>query len=276
MTFELPDFEPGWVWLAGAGPGDPGLLTLHALNGLRHADVVVYDALVDPGILELARSGAEMEFAGKRGGRPSPKQPDISRRLIGHARDGRRVLRLKGGDPFVFGRGGEEGLALVEAGIPFRIIPGISAGLGGLAYAGIPLTHRTVNSVVTFVTGHGTTGAVPNSVDWAALTRGSPVIVFYMALRRIGEIRARLMENGRAPDEPVAVVSAATTGDQRVVETTLGSCVEDVAAAGIAPPALIVLGEVVRLRAGLDWMGALAGRVLEADPLGTRADRRAG
>ena len=276
LTFELPEFEPGWVWLAGAGPGDPGLLTLHALNGLRHADVVVYDALVDPGVLALARSDAELEFAGKRGGRPSPEQPDISRRLVGYARDGRRVLRLKGGDPFVFGRGGEEGLALVEAGVPFRIIPGISAGLGGLAYAGIPLTHRTVNSAVTFVTGHGTTGAVPETVDWAALSRGSPVIVFYMALRRLDEIRARLMDNGRAADEPVAVVSAATTTGQRVVETTLGRCVEDVAAAKVAPPALIVLGDVVRLRAGLDWMGALAGRVLEADPLGTRADRRAG
>ncbi len=177
LTFELPEFEPGWVWLAGAGPGDPGLLTLHALNGLRHADVVVYDALVGREVLALARPGAERVFAGKRGGRPSPEQPDISRRLIGHARDGSRVLRLKGGDPFVFGRGGEEGLALVEAGIPFRIIPGISAGIGGLAYAGIPLTHRNVNSAVTFVTGHGTTGAMPETVDWAALSRGSPVII---------------------------------------------------------------------------------------------------
>ncbi len=276
LTFELPEFEPGWVWLAGAGPGDPGLVTLHALNGLRHADVVVHDALVGPGVLALARSGAELEFAGKRGGRPSPEQPDISRRLVAHARAGRRVLRLKGGDPFVFGRGAEEGLALVEAGVPFRVIPGISAGLGGLAHAGIPLTHRDVNSAVTFVTGHGATGAVPESVDWAALSRGSPVIVFYMALRRLDEIRARLIDNGRAPDEPVAVISAATTGDQRVLETTLGSCVEDVAAARIAPPALVVLGDVVRLRAGLDWVGALAGRVLDSDPLGTRADRRAG
>jgi uroporphyrin-III C-methyltransferase len=276
LTFELPGFEPGWVWLAGAGPGDPGLLTLHALNGLRQADVVVYDALVDPRVLELARTDAERVYAGKRGGRPSPKQPNISRRLIAYARDGRRVLRLKGGDPFVFGRGGEEGLALVAAGVPFRIIPGISAGLGGLAYAGIPLTHRTVNSSVTFVTGHGMTGAVPESLDWAALSRGSPVIVFYMALRRLGEIRSRLMENGRAPEEAVAVVCAATTDDQAVLESTLGSCVEDVAAAEITAPALIVLGDVVRLRAGLDWLGALAGRVLEADPLGTRDDRRAG
>ena len=276
MTFELPDFEPGWVWLAGAGPGDPGLLTLHALNGLRQADVVIYDALVDPRVLDLARSCADLVYAGKRGGRPSPKQPNISRRLIDYARDDCRVLRLKGGDPFVFGRGGEEGLALVEAGVPFRIIPGISAGLGGLAYAGIPLTHRTVNSSVTFVTGHGTTGDVPETVDWAALSHGAPVIVFYMALRRLDEIRTRLMENGRGSEEPVAVVSAATTRDQRVLETSLGSCVEDVAAAEIEAPALIVLGDVVRLRAGLDWMGALAGRVLEVDPLGTSDDRRTG
>ncbi len=276
LTFELPEFEPGWVWLAGAGPGDPGLLTLHALHGLRHADVVVHDALVGAEVLALARSGAELEFAGKRGGRPSPSQPDISRRLVGHARDGRRVLRLKGGDPFVFGRGAEECLALVEAGVPFRVIPGISAGLGGLAQAGIPLTHRDVNSAVTFVTGHGATGAVPETVDWAALSRASPVIVFYMALRRLDEIRARLLANGRSANEPVAVISAATTADQLVVETTLGACVEDVAAADVRPPALVVLGDVVRLRAGLDWVGALAGRVLDSDPLGPRADRRAG
>ena len=275
-SFQFPDFEPGWVWLTGAGPGDPGLLTLHALHGLRHADVVVHDALVDDRTLAMARDGAVLEFAGKRGGRPSPTQPDISRRLVAHARDGRRVLRLKGGDPLVFGRGGEEGLALVAAGVPFRIIPGISAGLGGLAYAGIPLTHRDVNSAVTFVTGHGTTGAVPETVAWAALSRGSPVIVFYMALRRLGDIQARLLDNGRRADEPVAVISAATTDDQLIIETTLGACVADVAAAKVAPPALIVLGDVVRLRGGLDWMGALAGRVLEADPLGTRAGRRAG
>ena len=157
---DLPRFDPGWVWLAGAGPGDKGLLTLHTLNALRQADVVVHDALLGDGIVDLARDGAVLEFAGKRGGKPSPKQADICLRLIEHAQAGKRVLRLKGGDPFVFGRGGEEALALVEAKIPFRVIPGISAGIGGLAYAGIPVTHRTANSAVTFVTGHALTGGI--------------------------------------------------------------------------------------------------------------------
>src|SRR5262244_4102858 len=132
LPLQLPAFEPGWVWLAGAGPGDPGLLTLLALHGLRQADVIVYDALVGPGVLALARPGAQLEYAGKRGGKPSARQPDISLRLVQLAREGKRVLRLKGGDPFVFGRGGEEAMALVASGVPFRIVPGISAGIGGL------------------------------------------------------------------------------------------------------------------------------------------------
>src|ERR1700674_536739 len=143
----LPAFEPGSVWLAGAGPGEPGLLSLLALHGLKQADVVIYDALVDERILAMARQGAVREYAGKRGGKPSAKQRDISLRLIELAREGKRVLRLKGGDPFVFGRGGEEALALVAASVSFRIVPGISAGIGGLAYAGIPATHRDLNHV---------------------------------------------------------------------------------------------------------------------------------
>ncbi len=276
LTFEFPEFEPGWVWLGGAGPGDPGLLTLHALNGLRHADVIVHDALVSPEILALAGDGATLEHAGKRGGRPSPSQPDISNRLVVLAREGKRVLRLKGGDPFVFGRGGEEGLALVAAGVPFRVIPGISAGIGALAQAGIPLTHRDTNSAVTFITGHGAAGGVPEGIDWQAVSRASPVIVFYMALRRLGEISDRLLEQGRAASDPVAVISKATTAEQMVLETTLGDCVGDVERAGIAPPAVVVVGDVVRLRAGLDWLGAMSGRILDADPLGARADREAG
>ena len=252
---ELPDFAPGSVWLVGAGPGDPGLLSVLALHALDHADIIVYDALVDPRILALASAGARLDHAGKRGGRPSPSQPDISARLIRLAQDGRRVLRLKGGDPCVFGRGGEEALALAAAGIPFRIVPGITAGIGGLAYAGIPVTHRDINSAVTFVTGHSSDGAVPNGVDWDSIARGSPVIVLYMGLRHLGTIAARLIAAGRTPQEPVAIVSKATTPAQRVVVTSLAEAAAAAADAGIEGPTIIAIGEVVRLRAALDWIG---------------------
>jgi uroporphyrin-III C-methyltransferase len=252
----LPDFAPGSVWLVGAGPGDPGLLTSLALHALAHADCVVYDALVDPRILALAEPGAALEYAGKRGGRPSPSQPDISARLIALARQGRRVLRLKGGDPCVFGRGGEEGLALAAAGIPFRIVPGITAGIGGLAYAGIPVTHRDIASAVTFVTGHDRGGLVPEAVDWAAIARGSPVIVLYMALNHLARIAARLIAAGRPPSEPVAIIAKATTPDQHVLVTSLAEAAAAAAAARIEAPTVIVVGEVVRLRPALDWLGA--------------------
>jgi len=254
----LPDFTPGSVWLVGAGPGDPGLLSALALHALDRADVVVYDALVDPRILALAPAGAQLDYAGKRGGRPSPSQPDISARLIRLAREGRRVLRLKGGDPCVFGRGGEEALALAEAAIPFRIVPGITAGIGGLAYAGIPVTHRDINSAVTFVTGHSSGGAVPNGIDWEAIARGSPVIVLYMGLRQLGAIAARLIAAGRRADEPVAIVSKATTPAQRVLVTSLAKAAAAAAEAGIEGPTIIAVGEVVRLRAALDWIREVA------------------
>jgi uroporphyrin-III C-methyltransferase len=273
---QLPDLEPGWVWLTGAGPGEAGLLTLLAVKGLSQADVVVYDALVDRAILDLAKPGATLEYAGKRGGKPSARQPDISLRLVQLAREGKRVLRLKGGDPFVFGRGGEEAMSLVEAGIPFRIVPGISAGIGGLAYAGIPVTHRDCNSAVAFVTGHDATGEVPDAVDWASLAKGAPVLVIYMALKHIALIADRLLAGGRAKDEPVAVISKATTREQTVLESTLGACAEDVATSGIEPPAMVVIGQVVRLRAALDWLGAIGGRELQADPLGTRHHEQTG
>ena len=248
----LPDFDPGTVWLVGAGPGDPGLLSVLALHALARADIVVYDALVDPRILRLARPGAALDYAGKRGGRPSPSQPDISARLIRLAQASNRVLRLKGGDPCVFGRGGEEALALAAAGVPFRIVPGITAGIGGLAYAGIPVTHRDTNSVVTFVTGHDSDGTVPGGLDWDAIARGSPVLVLYMASRHMPNIVERLLAAGRHSNELVAVISKATTADQRVLVSTLG---EIAAAADIQAPAIIVIGEVVRFRAALDWVG---------------------
>jgi uroporphyrin-III C-methyltransferase len=251
----LPEMAPGSVWLVGAGPGDPGLLSVLALHALQQADAIVYDALVDPRILTLARPGAALENAGKRGGRPSPRQPDISARLIVLARDGKRVLRLKGGDPCVFGRGGEEALALAEAGIPFRIVPGITAAIGGLAYAGIPLTHRGINSAVTLITGHNSDGAVPgeegSAPNWAAIAQGSPVIVLYMALTHLGDIARRLIAAGRPPGEAVAIVSKATTAEQRVVITSLAEAAS--AAARVESPAIIAIGEVARLHETLDW-----------------------
>ncbi len=256
----LPDFAPGSVWLVGAGPGDPGLLTALALHALDHADSIVYDALVDRRILALARPGAALEYAGKRGGRPSPSQPDISARLIRLAQEGRRVLRLKGGDPCVFGRGGEEALALAAAQIPFRIVPGITAGIGGLAYAGIPVTHRDIASAVTFLTGHDRAGGVPDGLDWPAIARGSPVIVLYMALNQLARIAARLIAAGRAADEPVAIISRATTAEQRVVVTSLAEAAGAAAAARIEAPTIVVIGEVVRLQARLDWLSAAGGR----------------
>jgi uroporphyrin-III C-methyltransferase len=265
---DFPVFEPGWVWLVGAGPGDPGLLTLHALNALAHADVVIYDALVDEAVLRHARAGATIEYAGKRGGKPSPKQRDISLKLVELARAGKRVCRLKGGDPFVFGRGGEEALALVAAKIPFRVVPGISAAIGGLGYAGIPMTHRDLNHSVTFLTGHDQSGLTPSSIDWEGVARGAPVIVVYMALKHLEQIAAKLIAAGRLPGEPVAIVTSATTKKQRVLETTLGRAAASAVENRLEPPAIVVIGEVVRMRAGLDWLGALAGKVLVADPLG--------
>jgi uroporphyrin-III C-methyltransferase len=260
--FGLPAFERGWVWLAGAGPGDPGLITALALHAIARADVILYDALVNEAVLKLARG--ELVYAGKRRGKPSARQPDISRTLVSLARKGKRVLRLKGGDPFVFGRGGEEALALARAGIPFRVIPGVTAGIGGLAYAGIPVTHRDINHAVTFVTGHGVDGKLP-ALDWNAIARGSPTIVLYMALAHAGEIADKLIAAGRLPEEPAAIVGDATLESQHVRETTLGGM--GAAARENTAPAILVIGENVRLRGGLDWLGAMAGKRLEPDPL---------
>jgi uroporphyrin-III C-methyltransferase len=251
----LPDFDHASVWLVGAGPGDPGLLSVLALHAIRHADVIVYDALVNPRILCLVRPGATLSYAGKRGGHPSPTQPTISARLIKLARAGNRVLRLKGGDPCVFGRGGEEALALAAAGIPFRIVPGITAGIGGLAYAGIPITHRTTNSAVTFLTGHDGSSTRSPGLDWDAIARGAPVLVLYMASKHLPSIAKRLMSSGRRADEPVAIISKATTPAQQVVVSTLGGVAS--ATDTIETPAVVVVGEVVRLRPALNWVGAL-------------------
>ena len=267
-SHDWPTLQAGWVWLCGAGPGDPGLLTLHALNALRQADVVIYDALVQEAILDWAPQ-AEHIYAGKRGGKPSAKQRDISLRLVDLARAGKKVLRLKGGDPFVFGRGGEEAQTLVQHGVPIRIIPGISAGIGGLAYAGIPVTHRDVNQSVTFVTGHDQSGNATQSLDWDAIAKGSQVIVIYMGMKHIAQISASLIAAGRALSEPVAVVTTATTEHQQVLETTLGTIVTDIENANLEPPAIICVGHAVRMREVLDWQSQAKGEApRNLDPLG--------
>lgn len=264
-TLTLPHLEAGWVWLAGAGPGDPGLASLHTLNAISEADVIVLDALVNKALLIFARPDADIVDAGKRGGKPSAAQSSISRQLIAYAKKGKRVLRLKGGDPFVFGRGGEEALALVRAGVPFRVVPGVTAGIGGLAYAGIPATHRDTNQAVTFVTGSGADGQAPD-LDWDAIAKGSPTIVLYMARRHAGAIAAKLIAAGRNVSEPVAIVSNASLDEQTTIVTRLATLGE--AAAVADTPAIIIIGENVRLAAGLDWLGALSGRLLHPDPLG--------
>ncbi len=269
--YNWPVFQSGWVWLCGAGPGDAGLLTLHALNGLNQADTIVYDALVADEILQWSSPNAEKIYAGKRGGKPSPKQDDISLKLIALARAGRKVLRLKGGDPFVFGRGGEEAQTLVQHQIPIRVIPGITAGIGGLAYAGIPLTHRDVNQSVTFITGHDQRGETPDTLNWRAISDGAQVLVIYMGLKHLATITARLLSAGRAADEPVAILCNATLPSQQILETTLAEAVADVETAGLRPPAIICIGRSVSMRQVLDWQGMMAGDApRNLDPLGVR------
>jgi uroporphyrin-III C-methyltransferase len=240
----VPVFAPGHVWLAGAGPGDPGLLTLDALAGLSQADVIVHDALVDARILALKGAQARLEFAGKRGGKPSATQADISQRLVALARAGERVLRLKGGDPFVFGRGGEEAAALAAAGIPFRIIPGITAGLAALAAADIPATMRGINRAVIFAAGHG----AEEDFDWTPLVRAGQPIVLYMVMHNLERIAAALQAAGLGGDTPAAVIASATTRDQRIVVATLDKLAATVREQTIDPPAIVVVGEIVRLR----------------------------
>jgi uroporphyrin-III C-methyltransferase len=249
----FPVFEAGWVWLVGAGPGAPGLMSLLCYYALQSSDVVVYDALVNSSILKWVRPGTELEYAGKRGGKPSAQQRDISLRLIELARAGKRVLRLKGGDPFMFGRGGEECQHLVKAQIPFRIVPGITAGIGGLAYAGFPSTHRDTNHSVIFLTGHDATGKMPANVNWRAIATASPVIVMYMAVKNLAEIADALMAGGRDGADPVTIVSHATLPQQSVAQTSLREVKTFLATNEVATPAIVVLGHVAEWRSVLDW-----------------------
>jgi len=243
----LPVLDAGHVWLAGAGPGDPGLLTLYARAGLAHADVIVHDALVDRRVLALAGPQARLEFAGKRGGKPSATQADISQRLVALASAGHRVLRLKGGDPFVFGRGGEEAMTLAAAGVPYRVIPGVTAGLGALAAAAIPATLRGVNRAVIFAAGHG----ADEDFDWAPLARTGQPIVFYMVMHNLERIAAALIAGGLAPETPAAVIASATTPKERVLIATLGELAAAAREQNFEPPAIVVVGDIVDRRVRL-------------------------
>lgn len=250
---DFPPFEKGSVWLVGAGPGAAGLMTLLGYHALGQADVIVYDALVSPEILKFANPEAEQIYAGKRGGKPSAKQVDISLRIVELAKAGNRVLRLKGGDPYMFGRGGEEAGALQKEGVPFRIVPGITAGIGGLAYAGIPATHRDTNHAVIFLTGHDETGDVPQSVDWSAIANAAPVIVMYMAVKHLGSIAEKLMAAGRPATDKLAIVSQASRAEQSVMAATLGDAEALAKRDDIVTPAIIVLGPVSDYRETLGW-----------------------
>jgi len=247
---DFPPLLPGTVWLVGAGPGGPGLASLLAYHALGEADVIVHDALVSPELLAMAPPETRRVFAGKRGGQPSPKQAEITAQLVELARAGHRVLRLKGGDPFMFGRGGEEAEALAAANIPFRVVPGISAGLGGLAYAGIPITHRDTNHAVLFLTGHDETGAVPSDIDWPAVARAAPVIVMFMAVRHLAEIAKNLLAAGRSGSDRLAIVSRAATPRQSVLHTTLAQAPT---LTDLPTPAILVLGPVGAYGETLDW-----------------------
>jgi len=242
----------GRVFLVGAGPGDLELITVKGLKLLRTADVVVYDALVDTGFLACCRPEARLRFVGKRDRHHTLPQEEINRLLVDEARAGRLVVRLKGGDPFIFGRGGEEAQALAAAGVPFEVVPGVSAGTGVPACAGIALTHRDVTSEVVFVTGHEC-ASNRQPVDWSRYARGSTSIVIFMGLHNLRAVVAQLLEHGRDPECPVAVIENGTTSSQRTLVAPLKRVAEEAASANIQPPALVVVGEVVGLRAAIGF-----------------------
>jgi uroporphyrin-III C-methyltransferase/precorrin-2 dehydrogenase/sirohydrochlorin ferrochelatase len=241
----------GEVALVGAGPGDPGLLTLRALRALQNADVIVYDRLVSAEVLDLARRDAERIYVGKAAGNHHVSQEDTNALLVKLAKAGKRVCRLKGGDPFIFGRGGEELEALVAEGIRFEVVPGITAAAGCAAYAGIPLTHRDHAQALTFVTGH--CKGESDTVDWSALARPGHTAVFYMGLNQLENIVARLREHGVPESRAAALIEHGTRPSQRVVTATIADLVQKAAEARVASPALLIVGEVTRLHEALHW-----------------------
>ena len=244
--------QTGKVYIIGAGPGDPGLLTLKAVKCLEKSDVIVYDYLVSPDILNYARKDARLVYVGKKGGHHTVPQDELNRILVKEASEGNVVARLKGGDPFIFGRGGEEAEVLFEAEIPFEIIPGITSAIAVPAYAGIPLTHREHTSTVAFVTGHEDPKKDQSRIDWGKLS-GMETIVFLMGVKNLPQIVRSLLENGRSPDTPVAMIRWGTTPDQFTLSGTLGDIAGLAEKKKVTPPAIFVVGEVVGLRKTLNW-----------------------
>jgi uroporphyrinogen III methyltransferase/synthase len=265
----------GKVFLTGAGPGDPGLLTLRALEALRRADVLLYDALASEAIVDLVSPACERIYAGKRGGAQSIAQNDIEALMIEKARAGKTVVRLKGGDPFLFGRGGEEAQALHAAGIDFEIVPGISSALAAPAYAGIPVTHRDHNTVLTIVSGHEDPAKQSSAIDWQRLSDPKQTLVFLMAMRNLREIAGNLVKNGLPPDHPAALVANGTRPTQKTVTGTLASIAADAEREGLSAPAIVVVGTVVNLRGAVAWFEKLplfGKRVLMTRPAGAQDD----
>jgi uroporphyrinogen III methyltransferase / synthase len=258
------DRSHGRVYLVGAGPGDPGLLTARALELIAQADTILYDRLIPAEALEGVRADAELLFVGKEGGGESVPQEHTEALLIDRARAGRRVVRLKGGDPFVFGRGGEEALALRAAEIPFEVVPGITAGVAAAAYAGIPVTHRGVASAVALITGHEDPDKPESAIDWRALAAFPGTLVFYMGVRQLPQIASALIDAGRPPDEPAVVVERGTLPNQRAVPGTLATIAERAQAEGVHPPSITVVGASAGLAAQLAWLptAPLAGRTV--------------
>src|SRR5215210_7588523 len=242
------------IYLVGSGPGDPGLFTVKGVRSMEEADAIVYDRLAPEALLGYAGPEAEKIYVGKKPGNPTMSQEEINALLLDLGRAGKTVVRLKGGDPYIFGRGGEEALALKEAGLPFEVVPGVTSGVAAPAYAGIPVTHRNISTSVAFVTGHEDPTKGSTDVDWEKLANGADTLVLYMGVGRLAEISAGLISAGRPPNTPVACVRWGTVPEQMTVTGTLENIADRVAEARLKPPAIIVVGEVVALReTGLDW-----------------------
>lgn len=243
----------GKVYLIGAGPGDPGLITVKGLDCVKKADVIIYDYLANERLLDQRRPDAELIYVGKQGGRHTLPQDEINKLIVKHAKEGKIIVRLKGGDPFIFGRGGEEAEGLFDNGIPFEIVPGVTAATAVPTYAGIPLTHRDHTASVAFVTGHEDPTKPESKVHWDKISTGIGTLVFFMGMKNIQNIVDNLVLHGRNPETPVAVVQWGTRTDQKVITGTLIDIVSRVKEAGLGPPSIIIVGEVVNLRKKLNW-----------------------